>query len=766
MMGSSSLSEPPPRSEPEPKAGAQSAPVHERPPWKHAASRLKSLFISLAKVLRREWRVWIPLVLIAAFGFLVRFSAEQAHPGPSGADYGNYLTNVAILWGHDVTGAGLQYPPLYLCYLSLLLLVFPTLTALQISGPLLASILTFPGYRLVRLYADERPALVGAAVISLADPFSELMGWGGGPQIFATIFIILFFYWGVRALENGARKHAILAGLALSAVAGGHQLSLLYVLLLAVLAGAGLPLVLRHKAWPYVRTGMTIVGFGILFSLPYAALYVALASRLQPFAPPNLVTPDASSVVSNSAFVLSYGILWLPLILVAAFSYARTLRRAPVRSLVGVVLLLGPFLLALTIFAYHPARPLYEVPIGVAPGLAMFIDSIGKSESRWTHGNTTLMRVSAVTIALIAVSGVAYASQARIKTAESYYYILGPGVLDGLAWLRDNTSVGSKVITDGPPRYGLDELNGYQWAWWIQGYASRMAYGTGSTQLQTYTDWAAQSDLANTYFAGRYVGESAYWRIGENGPAAAIGNPTLFGQYTAGFKGAALFDDSAILLNVSGVRASPFGWPVGSFSETLAAGTLEMKVTRSAAGATFERSSLLTDGAPEVTVRINMSGPVTTALVPLFSTSNAIISSISGPDGGVDIQAAGDVGDTNQISMRIETRNATLREATPLGGKVPAYRVDFLFQTSSNSSSISFTFDLLSPNRRGQSGLRWIDTSTLIELAGIQYVFVSPERARDLNRFGSDPKYQTAYRNTEIIVFYLVSGLGALAGFR
>src|SRR5207249_5447851 len=191
MMGSSSLSEQPPRSEPEPKAGAQSAQVHERPPWKHAASRLKSLFISVAKVLTREWRVWIPLVLIAAFGFLVRFSAEQTHPGPSGADYGNYLTNVAILWGRDVTGAGLQYPPLYLGYLSFLLVFFPALTALQISGPLLTSFLTFPGYKLVRLYAGKGPALMGSAIICLADPFSELLGWGGGPQIFATVFIIL-----------------------------------------------------------------------------------------------------------------------------------------------------------------------------------------------------------------------------------------------------------------------------------------------------------------------------------------------------------------------------------------------------------------------------------------------------------------------------------------------------------------------------------------------------------------------------------------------
>jgi len=714
---------------------------------------LKRLSFGLARAVRRDWRVWIPLALIAAFGFLVRFSAEQIHPGPSGADYGNYLTNVAILWGRDVTGAGLQYPPLYLFYLSLLLLVFPTLTALQISGPLLTSILTFPGYRLVRLYTDERPALLGAAIIALADPFSELMGWGGGPQLFATIFIVLFFCEGVRALENGSRKHGILAGLALSAVAGSHQLSLLYILLLAVLTGAGLPLVLRRKAWPHVRRGMTIIGFGVLFSLPYAGIYVALAYRLQPVAPPVLITPDLSSLVSNADFVLGFGILWVPLILVAAIGYARTLRRAPVRSLVGYVLLFGPFLLTLTIFAYHPARPLYEVPIGVAPGVAVLVESVARPESRWLRDNKGLKGVTVVMVALVALGGVAYASHARIQGAASYYYILGPGVLDGLAWLRDNTLEGSKVITDGPPQYGLDELNGYQWAWWIQGFASRMAYGTGSLPLQTYKDWAAQTDLANIYFTGRYVGENEFWRVGENGPSAAVGNPILFGKYAAGYKGAALFDDSAILLNRSGAIGSPFYWPGKAFSETLIGGNLRMTVTDTAAGAAFERTSSLQDGVPDVIVNMTIEGSFSMATVPLFTTSNALISTTNRSTGRSQIVAQGDFQETNHIEISTELQNATLLETNPLGGALPTTRVDFVFGLLGTRSTITFTFHLPPAGNRPSPGLRWTNTTSILEFAGVDYVYVSAQRTRDLNRFLSDSEYLTLYRNSDVIIF-------------
>ena len=712
--------------------------------------------MKFARALRRDWRVWIPLVLIAAIGFLIRFSAEQTHPGPSGADYGNYLTNVAILWGRDVTGAGLQYPPLYLGYLSFLLVFFPALTALQISGPLLTSFLTFPGYKLVRLYAGKGPALLGSAIICLADPFSELLGWGGGPQIFATVFIILFFYWGALALEDGGRRHAILAGLALSAVAGSHQLSLLYVLLLAALTGAGLVLTRRRKAWPHVRVGMQVIGFGVVFSLPYVPIYVAFASRLQPFAPPNLLTPDASSVVVNSAFVLSYSALWLPLILVAALAYSRNLTRAPVKSVVGYVLLIGPFLLTLTVFAYHPARPLYEVPIGVAPGLVAFLESVDKSENRLLRANNNLTRFSVAIVAAIILGGVTYASQARVNAAESYYYILGPGVLDGLTWLRDNASIGSKVITDGPPKYGIDELTGYQWAWWIQGFSSRMAYGTGTLPLQTYKDWVAQTDLANLYFAGRYVGENGYWRVGENGPSAAVGNPILFGRYAAGYKGAALFDDSAILLNVSGVTGSPFYWPGKGFSKSLTGGGLEMTITNTVAGATFERSSFLRDGVPDVTVNMTFSGSISMATVPLFTTSNALFSTSNRSSGKTQIAAYGDFQETNHIDVSIELHNATLLETNQLGGALPTYRLDFVFELFGSSSKVSFTFHVSPLGISREPGLRWTNTTTNLDLAGIDYVYVSTQRFRDLNRFLSDPEYMMVHVNSDIAIFQRV----------
>src|SRR2546422_887575 len=187
-----------------------------------------------------------------------------------------------------------------------------------------------------------------------------------------------------------------------------------------------------------------------------------------------------------------------------------------------------------------------------------------------------------------------------------------------------------------------------------------MAYGTRTLPLQTYKDWVAQTDLANLYFAGRYVGENGYWRVGENGPSAAVGNPILFGRYAAGYKGAALFDDSAILLNVSGVTGSPFYWPGKGFSKSLT------------------------------------------------------------------------------------------------GGALPTYRLDFVFELFGSSSKVSFTFHVSPLGISREPGLRWTNTTTNLDLAGIDYVYVSTQRFRDLNRFLSDPEYMMVHVNSDIAIFQRV----------
>src|SRR5207247_9704206 len=84
---------------------------------------------SFLKIRILPWTTLGCLLLVSLVAFSARWTIEASHVGPSGSDYGNYLTNVAILWGNDVTGGGLQYPPLYLLLLTALMVGLVPLTS-------------------------------------------------------------------------------------------------------------------------------------------------------------------------------------------------------------------------------------------------------------------------------------------------------------------------------------------------------------------------------------------------------------------------------------------------------------------------------------------------------------------------------------------------------------------------------------------------------------------------------------------------------------
>jgi hypothetical protein len=57
------------------------------------------------------------LIVIVVISFITKFFVLNNSIVPPSPDYGNYLTQVGILNGHDVTGMGLRYNPIFF-YLS------------------------------------------------------------------------------------------------------------------------------------------------------------------------------------------------------------------------------------------------------------------------------------------------------------------------------------------------------------------------------------------------------------------------------------------------------------------------------------------------------------------------------------------------------------------------------------------------------------------------------------------------------------------------
>ena len=60
---------------------------------------------------------FVLLIVITVISFITKFIVLNTYTAPSSPDYGNYLTQVSILNGHDVTGMGLRYTPIFFIFL-------------------------------------------------------------------------------------------------------------------------------------------------------------------------------------------------------------------------------------------------------------------------------------------------------------------------------------------------------------------------------------------------------------------------------------------------------------------------------------------------------------------------------------------------------------------------------------------------------------------------------------------------------------------------
>lgn len=479
------------------------------------------------------------LVGVASFGF--RFWMQSRYAAPSSADFGLYLSQAQVLLGHDVEGFGPTKPPVFFLGLLAVMRFTDPVFAARLLSTLVAAVVPVFFFFIVSRYAATGWALAATILFAFAEGFSEMTGWGGGPDFLAISFMLASTFFVLRYLDDRRRKDLLLAGIFASLVVGTHHLSA-FVLIVGTGAWALLE-VLRTRSVVVLRPFGHVAGLSGLLSLPYLPSYLSLWPQLAPQLTP--FWPDAFDGLARSiAFIVRDStVLWIVISGLSVVGGVVVLRDRREGTLFAGFALTN-VLLALTVVRDNPTRPMYYLYFPLLGSFPAFLGWAVKNIRRdLSRSNAQIVQVLLVVFVVSTSVTMVRQSLGRMSDAVDWYHPIDAEELEALYWLRDNTPRDSVVATAGIPFFDLPE--GTRYAWWIQGLADRKAFYGGSEVFAVVAQERLMVQDANRYFAGNYVLTTDTIRVAENHPGTK-GNPEVSIYNGRAFVPVAYLDDGVI----------------------------------------------------------------------------------------------------------------------------------------------------------------------------------------------------------------------------
>ncbi len=491
----------------------------------------------------RSPKVWVPIVLtaIGLSNAVLRYWMLGRYIVPSSADHGLYLALADILVGKDVEGFGLTMSPLLPLVLLGLLQVLDPITAVRLLASFPIAMLSYPFYGIVSRYTARPWALMGTLLFVYAEGYSEMAGWGGAPDLFATAWMLASLLFLLRYLDRPNLRGLVLAGAFGSLVAGSHHLTFV-VFGTAMIAWMALEAAKARDpraVLPFVKYGL-LVG---AFSVPYVPTYVWQGSQLAPQLTP-LWPEGIEGIQIFLVFIFRDAIvLWGTFAVLGGVAAAYAIR-ARRETLLMAAFAIAAFVQALTFIRDNPGRPLYFLYfplLGTAPSFFSWLfrnRPSGLREPEWIA-----VRALLVGFAVIGSATMVGTSVTRMSTSVDWYHAIEDGEFAALNWIKTNTSAGSVVATAGLPFFEAPE--GSRFAWWIEGYAERRAFYAGTVTFAAFTAERRMVEDANRFFSGDLVLESGPLRVAENLPSSN-GNPGIDLWNGRFFRPVAYLDDSSV----------------------------------------------------------------------------------------------------------------------------------------------------------------------------------------------------------------------------
>jgi len=451
------------------------------------------------------------LVLAVA---VYRFIVLAQMPGPPGSDGGNWLAFTFGLFGDSPKAAESTYFPGALVVLKSLMLGLPALIALKTMAVVSSVLAAVPLYFLARRACSVGIALFVTTLFLFAGYLSEMMTWGGYPQLLATAYMLGALYCLDRWLVEGDRRSLFWGTTLVLFVVATHHFT---VLILATVFAVYLPFVLYRERARLVEVTKRLAAFAVVataLSLLMAPWYLRYLS---------LITEDgalssSAESLNSLSMVLSYVFseapqTWIALAAVAFIAGFLPSADEDTKRLrpIAFALTLGPAIVyAVTdeTRAFQPMQAGILLSLGIVITVTMrWLGRLQVAGPVLASGRLTVAAAGLVLMLILVPNG-----HSRFEGAYDRFGALDSDAVEALAWLRDETPEDAVVLPG--------HRNGWvSYTWWVEGLAQRPAYGLMDPRFLAFEEEHQQSALAVRLIDSETTSEETHRILEETGIA-------------------------------------------------------------------------------------------------------------------------------------------------------------------------------------------------------------------------------------------------------
>jgi hypothetical protein len=699
--------------------------------------------------------------------FAIKFTALNKYAAPPAGDYGNYLTQVDILNGHDVIGLGLRDNPLFFVLLDPFLMFLDALTALKVVASLVFSVAAIPFFLLAKKLSNSYlAALITSWTFLFFEGYSEMIGWGGNPNFLGFSFLLLTLFFLVNSLEKPSKKNILLTGFSLSLVVGAHFLVTAFALLF-LFVFAVLTLALNRKDFSRsIKILLSVIGVSAVLSLSYSLVYVTFFR----YSSSDLIDLNLLKAI-NAAIA---GLEWmfrdqyLIVIAMTALGILALLTRARENmkgSLILCSLFILPFILAL--LTEDPDRWFYFLPIPVMLSFALFL---GDMFAAVRHSRKVILLLASCFLLVIVVGGTIL-SVNRLEGAIDYYQSIGNDEIQALNWVKENTLSNATFATSGPNRIiGGDWAPGNYYSWWIEGLSKRKSLQTGFTTWYTYEDERLETAMTNRIFAGNYVFEFNDLRVSDNFPADS-GNPQIAVLSNGQYQNVLFLNDAEEGVTFSPAENQQVIWNQTPFyAETK---TMNIDYDENRANATFSynmsglelvRSIIMNSEQSSVDVIFELMPANSTLRQFTLNFWTSFYSSLESYQiQGSNITLYQKLPSNEDVETRIaivDTNGAL--ENTQVFLKDPKYSIPlatYSLTPLQDSLFVHVRISIITQTSEAKNNvINFYNSYDLINDSKIDYIFLNKDRVNEYRRFVGDPEhFKIVFENGTIVIFKVAS---------
>ena len=718
--------------------------------------------------------------IIVSITFVADFTLLDKYQAPSGADYGNYLTQVDILNGNDLRGWGLRHQPVYFMILDLLVKIFnDDFLALKVGASLVFSLIAIPLFMLLKkLSGSNIASAIATGLYAFFISNTEMISWGGNPNFLAFSFMILALYFIIDLINKPSKKSIILSGFFLSLVIGTHILVTVYtfgILGLFVVLSFVFVKNRKEKIKGNIKNMIYLLLTVSAFSLPYVTFYltyfknsagdVAKSNFVWPYVDFSLASADAfwRMIVINIAVLCigAAGTVWL------AKHYIKVNRS-------NALLLSSLFIVPITLFMVtsQPLRWLYFLPIPflICFGIYsknLFVDT---REVKKASIKICVILFIFTTVMLTIDQGKSWFNQ-----ATTYYQFIKEDEIEALNWISKYTAPDAIFATSG---HASDiGGGGNSYAWWIEGYANRTCMFTGDLEFYSFQFEKENVRTTNRIFAGTYIANYSNLEVSDSVPLGEH-NPLVTALIGDQYEDLFAINDVQNYLQVSPAGNGQSMAVLAGFGENGVVNVdsdsskVTITVTYDQPEFLLTRSLIMTANTTDTDVVYHITpknSTISEFKINVWSLFETSIDKCNINQNSVAI-IAGQVESTNVTAeIKVVENNGQLCSSRVIFSNPSDSKpvVNYIFRPQQNDLYVHLKITIITPTPEpdpknpSKYGNIYLDSAySQLESLGVDYVLVSKYRS-EYFRFLYDPShFSVAFQNGGIAIFKVINYSG------